>query len=346
MAKGRVMTQQEVQAQAGKVLAQVAGYVGVRTIQIGLRSGLLGEISKQPAGITARSLSERTGFDDLYVEVWCRSAYASEILDLGEGETYRLAPHMNELLLDADFPGWIGAIPGVLDEPEMFDVFEQRLESGQRTWWDEASHDFIAGVSGTGRPFYTRLIPNGLGKITGLAEKLESGAAVAELACGAGTGLIRFADSFPKCTLAGVDGDKFSLELSQAKVKAEGIEDRVTLELSTFEDWSPAQKFDMVFINISMHECRDLEKVTRNVRDSLKPGGHFVISDMPFPKSTEECRTVPARIMCGIQFWEAQIDDQLMPTSDFEDLLGRHGFVDIDSFEMTPVHAVIHGRKE
>ena len=29
------MTQQEVQAQAGKVLTQVAGYVGVRTIQIG-----------------------------------------------------------------------------------------------------------------------------------------------------------------------------------------------------------------------------------------------------------------------------------------------------------------------
>ncbi len=338
------MTQQEIQAQAGKVLTQIAGYVGMRTILIGLRSGLLAEISKHPDGITAESLAAKTGSDELYTEVWCRSAYASEVLDVGDGEAFRLAPHMDQLLLNEDFPGWVGGIPAVINEPEMFDVFEQRLGSGQRTWWDEASHDFIAGVSGTGRPFYTRLIPNGLGQIAGLAEKLESGADVAELACGAGNGLVKFADAYPNCTIAGVDGDQFSLDLSREKLNDRGLGDRISLERSTFEDWSPQQKFDMVYINISMHECRDLEKTTENVKAALKPGGYFVISDMPFPESTEDCRTVPARVMCGIQFWEAQIDVQLLPTSDFEALLGRHGFEDITSLDMTPVHVVISGR--
>ena len=31
--------QQEIQQQAGKILSQVAGYVGVKTMEIGLRSG-------------------------------------------------------------------------------------------------------------------------------------------------------------------------------------------------------------------------------------------------------------------------------------------------------------------
>ncbi len=146
------MTQQEIQAQAGKILAQVAGYVAVQTIRIGLDSGLLEEISRHPDGITAASLAARSGCDELYVQVWCRSAYANEILDAGADETFRLAPHLDQLLLNADFPGHIGAIPKVLTEPEMFTQFGERLKSGQRTWCDEASHDFIHGVSGTGAP--------------------------------------------------------------------------------------------------------------------------------------------------------------------------------------------------
>lgn len=338
------MTQQEIQSQAGKVLGQVAGYVGVRTIQIGLRSGLLETIAKHPSGITSKSLAAATGFDELYVEVWCRSAYAAEILDVGTDETFRLAPFMDQILLNLDFPGWVGGIPLVVDEPEMFDVFEERLASGQRTWWDEASHEFIQGVSGTGRPFYTRLIPGGLNQVPGLTEVLERGASVAELASGAGVGLAKFAHSYPKCTLHAVDGDRYSLELSIDRVKNHGISERVTTEQSTLEDWEPDDRFDLVYINISMHECRNIDQVTERVKAALNPGGYFVVSDMPFPERTEDCRTVPARIMCGIQFWEAQIDDQLLPTGAYADLMSRHGFESVGSFDMTPVHSVIHGR--
>ena len=38
--------QQAIQQQAGKLVSQVAGYVSVRTMEIGLRFGLLDEISK------------------------------------------------------------------------------------------------------------------------------------------------------------------------------------------------------------------------------------------------------------------------------------------------------------
>ena len=49
--------------------------------------------------------------------------------------------------------------------------------------------------------------------------------------------------------------------------------------------------------------------------------------------------------MSGIQYFGALIDDQLMPTQAFVDLLGRHGFQDVASFDINPVHAVTHGRK-
>ena len=49
--------------------------------------------------------------------------------------------------------------------------------------------------------------------------------------------------------------------------------------------------------------------------------------------------------MTGIQYFEAQIDDQLVSTETFVKLLKDHEFSDVDSFIVTPVHNVIYGTK-
>ena len=336
---------EEIQQQAGKLLSQVAGYVGVRTIDIGLRLGLLEELAKHPEGLTVEALARQKALDPFYVGVWCRGAYASEVLELAENEAYRLAPHMDKLLLDRDFPGYVGGLPGIVEQPEMFDRFSENLPSGERIWWDQCSPAWIEAVSLTARPFYTRLIPGGLSQVPGLSDRLAQGARVLDLACGVGVGLMRVAQAFPQCSVVGLDGDAYTLELVAEQLRQAKLEDRVSLVQSTLEEMEATDEFDVVIINVSMHECRDIEKVTGNVHRALKTDGYFVISDFPFPDSTEGCRTVPARIMCGIQFFEALIGDQLMPTQAFVDLLGKHGFRNVGAFDLTPVHAVTHGQK-
>ncbi|MEO6957719.1 MAG: hypothetical protein ABI137_13325 [Antricoccus sp.] len=49
--------------------------------------------------------------------------------------------------------------------------------------------------------------------------------------------------------------------------------------------------------------------------------------------------------MSGIQFFEAQIDDQLLPRTAYDDLLSRHDFSGIGWFGLTPVQAVTYGRR-
>jgi hypothetical protein len=97
--------------------------------------------------------------------------------------------------------------------------------------------------------------------------------------------------------------------------------------------------------NISMHECRDIDQVTRRVLGALEPGGWFVISDFPFPDTDQGLRSVPGRVMGAIQFFEAQIDDQLLPRAAYDDLLGRHGFGELGSASLTPMHAITWGRR-
>lgn len=339
-----LLEEPSIAEQAPVLLSQVAGFVGFRTVALGLRTGLVAALAAAPLGLTADELAEQLDLDPFYVAVWARGALAAGMCDRDDDHRYRLAPHMATLLLDTDSPAHVGGVFDVLGQAEVFDRFEASLASGERMWWDETSHDWIAGVAGTGRPFYTRLIPGGLTQIPGLAHRLAAGGRIVDTACGAGVGLVRLATHFPASEVVGVDGDKHSLELAAGRISAAGLDDRVTLLHQPLEELALDAPASLVINNISMHECRDIDEVARRVRESLEPGGWFVVSDFPFPDTVEGLRSVPGRIMSGIQFFEAQIDDQLLPRSAYDDLLSRQGFRDIGSLQLTPVHAVTFGR--
>jgi hypothetical protein len=96
--------------QASALLAHAAGYASHRTIAIGLRSGLLEELGRDPAGATADELAERLDLDPFYVSVWCRSALSAGVCDR-DGDRFRFAPHVATLLLDRSSPAWPGPAP-------------------------------------------------------------------------------------------------------------------------------------------------------------------------------------------------------------------------------------------
>jgi SAM-dependent methyltransferase len=324
------------------LLSHVAGYIGHRTIAMGLRVGLVQGLADRP-GATAATLAEALELDHLYVSVWCRSALAAGVLDRS-GDGYQLAPHMGTLLLDSGSPAFVGGVFAVCEAPELFTRFEDNLSTGTRMWWDDSSPEWINAVAGTGTPFYTRLVPGGLAQVPGLAERLTAGCRVVDTACGAGGGVIRLAETYPACTVVGVDGDQHSIDVAEARVAAAGVADRVELVCSALEDMILDDTAKLVINNISMHECRHIDRVTANVRAALEPGGWFVISDYPFPDTDDGLRTMAGRVMCGIQFFEAQIDDQLLPRAAYDELLARHDFTDVGSVQLPPMHALTFGR--
>ena len=332
-----------LQEQAPVLLGHVAGYVGHRTIAMGLRSGLIAALEAAPDGLTPDELADVRDVDAFYVSVWCRAALAAGICER-DGDVYRLAPHVATLLLDPTSPAYVGGVFAVTERDEMFGRFERVLASGERMWWSDTSPEWIRGVSDTGTPFYVRLVPGGLAQVPGLAARLEAGGRIVDTACGAGGGLVRLAEHYPQSQVVGVDGDAASLDLAAARVAEAGLADRVTLLHSPLEDLALEQPATVIINNISMHECRDIDRVTQRVHSALEPGGWFVISDFPFPDSDEGLRTVPGRIMSGIQFFEAQIDDQLLPRAYYDDLLARHGFSGIGAVTLTPMHALTYGR--
>ena len=148
-----------------------AGYVGHRTVAIGLRAGLIQALASRADGVAIDELAELLDLDPFYVCVWVQSAVANGVCDQADDHV-RLAAHMSTLLLDTTSPAYVGGVFPLLEQDEVFDRFERELGTGARMWWDDTSPEWIARVAGTGTPFYTRLVPGGLATVPGLAERL------------------------------------------------------------------------------------------------------------------------------------------------------------------------------
>ncbi len=334
---------EEVQAAAGKVLASYAGYINTWSIELGLRLGLFEAIRDTP-GISVADLAKALNYDPLYTKVWCNAGYAGGFLERSDGG-FALAPHMDKVLLDPEFPmaaGGTAFVMTALRDPMI--SLRERFGTGERIWWDKTSLEFREAVGMTGFPFYVRLVKLAFPKMAGVQAALEAGGSVLEMACGTCRGLTRLAEAYPKARFTAVDGDEGTLEMARANLAQAGIGD-VRLVHSPLEELEFEDAFDIVLINISLHEARDMKRVVENAHRALKPGGWFVVSDMPFPEKPEDLRTIPGQLMCGIQYFEALIDDQLLPVSHYVKELKEAGFEDIETLDVTPIHAIVYGRK-
>ena len=335
---------EQIKEAASKIIGYFGGYFATWTIDIGIRAKLFEVISTYSDGITSEDLAKETGLNFLYIDVWCRNAFGAELLDMKD-DRYILSPAMSEVLLNRDSPAYVtGTAQVLVGLREVFASLREWIKTGEHSWWDAAPREFVDAVAESSRSFYTRLL-NFVEGNTDIRNKLAEGGTLLEIGVGYGTGLIRFAELYPNAKLIGVDGDTYSLEQSKLNFAQKKMDNRSRFVRSTFEDYAESEVTDVALINISLHEARDIKRTAAAMYRALKPSGVIIVSEFPYPDTKEGLRTPPARVMSGIQYFEAIIDDQLLPTREFVSLLTDAGFRDIKAVDLTPIHTVIIGHK-
>ena len=335
----------ELSEQAAKILGPLSGTATVWSLDLGLRLGMFEQLIDRPSGATAEEVASVLELDPQYTHVILRAAYAAEVLDLDQGR-YRLAEHMSTLLLDSDAPGYLGgAVRTFIALRETYLDLRSYARTGAREWWRDFDPEWIDAVAENGQTYYRRLLNLVVPRLPAVAASLERGARYLDLACGVCRGPAKVAAAFPGTTVTAVDGDPYTLEVAEREMKELGLSDRFRFIHSMLEDLDIDGGHDLAVINISLHEARDMERAVARAHAALDSGGTFLVSEFPFPEQEADCRTVPGRLMCGVQCFEAHIGCQLLPTSRFVDLLERAGFREVGVIDVTPVHVVVHGTK-
>jgi SAM-dependent methyltransferase len=331
--------------QAAKLLGPLSGTATVWGLELAVRLGIVEHLAEHPEGVSAAEVSADLGLDPEYTHVILRSAYAAEVLDR-DGDRYRLADHMATLLLDEDHPAFLGgALQVFVALRETFLDLRDFARTGEREWWSDFDHEWIKAVGMHCQAYYRRLIGGVVPQLPDVQARLESGARFLDLACGTCRGPAKVVGAYPKTVVTAVDADAYSLEVAEREMKERGIGDRFTFVESYLETLDLDGGHDVAHINVSLHEARDIEAAVASAHRALDPGGTFLVSEFPFPEHEDDCRTVPGRIMCGVQFFEAHIGCQLLPAARFVDYLQGAGFRDVGVIDVNPMHVVIHGTK-
>lgn len=320
------------EAQWQKLFGYILGNQAAWIADIGLKAGLFNAIADAgEEGITEEALAQRLDYKLRYVQVWCRGAYAFELLDWDERSGYRLAPHMESLLLDPADPQFLGGrIQFYTALYEDYRAFPEYLRTGGI--WPRSDHDpfLIEALKNTTKPDCVVLTEHALPQAPETLAKLEQGGKILDVGAGGGYHALHYAKRFPNAQVFGLEFDAPSLALARQTIVEAGLDERVEIRHGDANELDEENVYDLIAMNIALHETggpSEYRNVLSRVRRALKPRGTVVVSELPYPDSPGEYRAAPVyKALAGVQLHEALVGCGMITQGQLGELLAEAGF--------------------
>jgi 2-polyprenyl-3-methyl-5-hydroxy-6-metoxy-1,4-benzoquinol methylase len=245
-------------------------------------------------GVTPVDLASAHELHAPYVETWCKTACALELLDREDSARYRLAPFYESILASPGDPRYIGGMATLNVDFFHDDMsrYPEFFRTGSTNTFQEHGEELSACVMEVSGGLQTAVVHGLLPKLPEVGTKLKEGIRVLDMGCGGGGLMIRIAKANPNCSCVGVDVDYHGIELARTNIAKAGLEDRVSASLMDGGEIDFADEFELVTMFEVLHEI-PLEvrpQVLANCYKALKPGGRLFILDETYPATVAESR--------------------------------------------------------
>jgi ubiquinone/menaquinone biosynthesis C-methylase UbiE len=174
----------------------------------------------------------------------------------------------------AYLPGFFQtALGSVLDSSRIAEA----AKTGEGVGWHEHSQDVFDGVERFFRTMYhAHLVAEWLPALDTVVDKLQRGAAVADVGCGHGASTILMAQAFPASTFVGSDYHEGSITTARQRAAEAGVSARVRFEVAPASSYS-GTGYDLVTMFDCLHDMGDPAGAARHVRRSLAADGTWMI---------------------------------------------------------------------
>ena len=265
------------EALMGKALTDIGGAMALLLSYMGDRLGLYGALQRHGPGTSAEIAAE-AGLDERYVREWLSGVAAAGQLDYDPASAkFTLSPEA-ELIYAAEgdprcLQGFFQAVKSGFDDEEKT---TEAIRAGRGLGWGDRSPCCFCGTDRFFRPGYAmNLVDNWIPALTGIREKLEAGAKVADIGCGHGSSTILMAEAFPNSTFTGFDFHAGSIDAARAKAADSGLPN-VRFEVAAAKDF-PGTDYDFVCIFDAIHDMGDPVGAAAHIRRAGKEDGSFMV---------------------------------------------------------------------
>lgn len=265
----------------GQFVGDLGAAVHAGMVVIGEKLGLYKALAGGP--MTSAELAARTHTDERYLREWLASQAAGGYVTYDAAKkTFSLSTEQAFALAQEDSPAYLpGAFELALGSLAAVPRIAESFRNGAGMGWDEHDEGVFHGCEKFFRPGYAaNLVSSWMPALTGVREKLERGARVADVGCGKGASTLLMAKAFPKSQFFGFDYHDKSVEAARESARREGVANRVTFEVAKAKEF-PGHNYDFVAVFDCLHDMGDPVGAARQVRSSLANDGTWMIVE-PF----------------------------------------------------------------
>jgi SAM-dependent methyltransferase len=266
----------------GQAVGEIGGAMNAALVIVGDKLGLY----KAMAGagpMTAGELAQKTGTMERYVREWLSAQAAGGFVTYDAVAERFTLPDEQALALAVEdspvyLPGAYQVIASIIkDEPQITEAFR----TGAGVGWHQHCTDLYQGTERFFRPNYAaNLVNSWIPALDGVEAKLKSGAKVADVGCGHGASTVLMAKAYPKSKFVGFDYHAPSIEFAWKSAEKAGLHDQVGFQVAWAKEF-PGKGYDLVAFFDCLHDMGDPVGAAAHVRQTLAPGGVWMIVE-PF----------------------------------------------------------------
>lgn len=261
----------------GRVLNDLGGAASVALVRIGDALGLYRTLHEH-GSMTCEELAAAANVHQRYLREWLAHQAASHYLTYDPATAkFTLPPEQAMMFAVEDSPvAMMGAFDGVVAWADAQPRVQAAFRTGSGVAWGDYGPCLFCSTARFFRPGYVNnLVQNWLPALAGVTDKLAAGATVADIGCGHGWSTVIMAQAFPNSRFVGYDFHPGSIDAAQAHARTHGVAN-VRFATGSAKDY-PERDLDLVTFFDCLHDMGDPAGAAAHVRQSLKPGGSWMI---------------------------------------------------------------------
>src|SRR5215831_19044444 len=238
---------------AGRFIGILNDAMLVSMIELGRRTGLFSALAQGPG--TSDEIADRAGLNERYVREWLGALVTANIANYEPAASTYSLPPAAALCLSGRGPIPAPALAQLnILLTRYIEPVAEAFRQGGGVPYSDYRPEFTELMASLSRDGYDQLlIPAWLPLAPGLTSKLQTGARVADVACGSGHALVVLAKAFPNSRFVGYDQDEQAIARGRAEAANEGLEN-LTFEQHDVASLLVDKSFDVVFVFDAIHD--------------------------------------------------------------------------------------------
>ncbi len=275
-----------------QLFTKLEGAVTAGMIHLGDQLGLYTAMAAASGACTTAELAASTELSERWVREWAYNQAAAGMIvavtdqaddqadDIGV-ERFSLSPEARAVLADPDHPAYgMGMFHRLPQTMRALEHMPHSFRSGIGHDYDSHGPEGAVGIERSFEPWNRSfLLPVVLPALDDVVEKLQGGATVADVGCGAGGAVLLMAAAYPTSQFVGYDISRYALGRAAEKLESSGVANARFVDPRD-EPLPQNGSVDLITTFDCIHDMTHPQEMMHAIRQAIAPDGSWLLVDI------------------------------------------------------------------